>query len=147
MNLDNQIQTKFIREGNKPFPSNKSLLISSNTNSFTIPNYSQFQLTPPPPKMTSVSFSSIPPPIKKLNLNNDLIKEEISQDKPIGNINPIPNYTENIELILNCRNIHSHILNCPVCSKIYKCHNYNLFYIIIIILVIIILVMLKYFYK
>jgi len=61
-----------------------------------------------------------------------------------SSIHPTQYNNNNHCLVLNCRSIHSHILSCPVCTKLYKCQNNNGFYAVIVVLIIAILVLLKF---
>jgi len=166
--LNNQIHYKFIREMPKPLYKAKSPMnpnnSSYNNSSFTIPSYSQFNTNTPIKK-----YNSFPTFLSEET--NSIQGYSTPSSVPSSNSSFIPsystvNYTENgndlafsikndpnymtkndLTHMMNCRTIHSHILSCPVCSKIYKCHNYNHFYVIIIILILFILVLFRYFYK
>jgi hypothetical protein len=58
------------------------------------------------------------------------------------NIPPPPPIQIVKEIVIDCRQVHKHSSDCPVCSKIYR-SNYSIFMVIIVILVLIILFLSK----
>jgi hypothetical protein len=136
--LNNKINNKFIREHPKPYA-------MSYNKTFLIPSYSEINNS-----NIQNNFSDFSEQTKKFSLNTNLVAEKviIPNDTSVKyneeNNENLKVYTENFENVLNCRNIHSHILSCPVCMKVYKQNN-NGFIIIIIILFLSILIVLKIF--
>lgn len=58
------------------------------------------------------------------------------------NMSPPPPIQIVKEIVIDCRQVHKHSSDCPVCSKIYR-SNYSIFMVIIVILVLIILFLSK----
>jgi len=135
--LNNKINNKFIREHPKPYA-------MSYNKTFLIPNYSEIN-NPKSNNLMNLSDN------RKFSLNTNLVAEKviIPDDTTVKYNNSkekVNIFTENFENVLNCRNIHSHILSCPVCMKVYKQNN-NAFIIIIIILFLLVLIVLKIFLR
>ena len=145
--FNNQIQYKFIRDTPKPYATrNKSFVIPSysdihsTTNSLrTFPANNGMILEKSLPTVDKLTFTPNVTPI-------DASPSTTSLDNPATTLT-LTNETINKEtIVFNCRNIHAHILNCPVCSKIYKMNQNNLI-LLVVILILILLILIKYLMK
>jgi len=124
--MNQQIQSKFIRDYPKPYSRPKTYLL---------PSYSEFE-TPKSKKVhLQTPLHSEPP---ESSSTQDMVIEP--EDNPSYTVNQTT--TPNVNQI-HCQSIHAHIQGCPVCSKIYKSNN-NTFYLIICVLILLLLFLLKY---